>query len=118
MPSRCQQKILEIAQNIRPDRVALIGSYEHAIKPFIEENVEVVKPEIREQLLQLVRRKHRALELGLRQFAIDGLYRGEPHFRFFARILLPVSQKLRRWVFCDQLSIGKLQRFIALEPLN
>jgi hypothetical protein len=67
MPSGGQQQILEFAQHVRADGVALVAGQHGAVLALALEHIEMVEPEIREDLLQLPVGVEFAVELGLAQ---------------------------------------------------
>ena len=58
------EQLAEAAQHVRPHRVALVGRDREAVEAVAHEHVEVVEPEVDQQLLQLVAGVDRAHHLG------------------------------------------------------
>ena len=79
MAGGSQQKIFEFAEYVRADGVALVAGQHDAILALSLKHVEVVKPEIREDLLQLPVGVNRAVELGLTQVSDHHLLRRAQH---------------------------------------
>ena len=74
-----QQKVLEFAQHVRPDGIALIARQHGAHAVLALEDVEVVEPEIGQHLFQLPVRIERAIKLGFAQIADHHLLRRAQH---------------------------------------
>ena len=60
-----QQQILEFAQHVRPDGIAFIARQHGAYAVLALEDIEVVKPEIAQNLFQLPVGIERAVDFGL-----------------------------------------------------
>ncbi len=60
-----RQKVAELAQRVGSDRVTLIAGDEILVLVFINEDVEMVEPEIRHHLLELPFTVHGAQHFGL-----------------------------------------------------
>ena len=58
--SICEQKIVKLAERVRPDRVAIVRNQQPAIGALACEHVEVVGPKINHYFLQLPLAVHRA----------------------------------------------------------
>ena len=80
-----QQKILEFAQHVRPDGVALIARQHGAHAVLALEDVEVVEPEVGQDLFQLAVGIERAVQFGFAQIADHQLLRRARHYAHAAQ---------------------------------
>src|ERR1039457_3202257 len=61
------QQVFELAEDMRANGIALVGSDQIVIRALVDENVEVVVPEVGEDLFQLPFAVDRTEELGFEQ---------------------------------------------------
>src|SRR5207253_11435958 len=70
-----EQQVVKLAEHVGTDCVALVGGDEETVAPLIEEDIEVVVPEIDQRLFELSRAVDRAEELGFGEVVDDDLLR-------------------------------------------
>src|SRR5207247_2449921 len=81
-----EQHVFEVSEDMRANRVAFEAGEQRAIRSFPVEYIEVVHPEIDQDLLELPVRVNSAIKLVLDQFAIHKLLRLIRRHRFTAQL--------------------------------
>jgi hypothetical protein len=71
----CEQHVLEFAEDVRANDIALIGGNQVAVSALADEDVEVVEPEVGEHLFKLTIAVNGAQQLAGLQFAVDHGFR-------------------------------------------
>ena len=102
------QQVFEFAESARADHVLLVVGEQHAVGAFVDEDVEVVEPEIGHHLFELAFAVDGAQQLGLHQFVGDDRLRVVHGLQRFFLLGIKAGEELLPFAAAERVGEGNL----------